>query len=133
VPPTTTPPHRRRRDDRGTTSGTFAALGVGTLAFVALLNVITYQVGRGAARTAVDQAARAGAIASGSPAVCEERAREGLDALLGGPLGDGITVTCTDDGQHVEATAAGTFRGWVGPVPDWTWTVTATATREQAP
>ena len=47
--------------------------------------------------------------------------------------GDDITITCTDDGQHVTATATGTFEGWLPIVPDWSWTIEATATKEQTP
>jgi hypothetical protein len=123
-----------RADDRGFATATAVlAIGFGLLALVALVNFVVYQYGRGAVRSAIDQAARTGSRASASEATCEARANEALDTLLGGPMGDNITITCTDDGQHVTATATGTFEGWLPIVPDWSWTIEATATKEQTP
>ena len=56
-----------------------------------------------------------------------------LDGLLGGSLGDQVTLSCADDGDRVRATATATFNGWIALIPDWTFTVTATATKETAP
>jgi hypothetical protein len=109
------------------------AVGLGLIALVALLNLVIYSYGSGAVRSAVDQAARTGSRASASEATCAARANEALDTLLGGPMGDDITITCTDNGQYVTATATGTFQGWLPIVPDWSWEITATATKEQAP
>lgn len=124
---------RQRRDDRGTTTAAVAAIGLAIVALLVLTNVLVYQYGRGAVRSAVDQAARAGSRASGSEAACEQRAQQALDALVGGPLGDDITITCSDDGTHVTASATGTFHGWLDLVPDWTWSIEATVAKEQAP
>jgi hypothetical protein len=123
-----------RRDDRGSTiAAAVMAVGIGLIALVALLNLVVYQYGSGAVRSAVDQAARTGSRASASEATCEARANEALDTLLGGPMGDDITITCTDNGATVTATATGTFQGWLPIVPAWSWTIEATATKEQAP
>jgi hypothetical protein len=124
-----------RRDDRGAATAA-VVLGVGLLmvAFVTLANLVVYQYGEGAVRAAAEQAARAGSRASASEAVCELRARETLDAVLGGSLGDATTVDCTEDSDGVvHATVTGTFEGWLETVPDWTVEVSATATKEQAP
>jgi hypothetical protein len=109
------------------------AIGLALLATIALVNFVVYQYGRGAVRSAIDQAARTGSRASASEATCEARANQALDTLLGGPMGDDITITCTDNGQYVTATATGTFHGWIDIVPDWSWSITATATKEHAP
>jgi hypothetical protein len=131
------PGHRRlpwRHDDRGASSAAFVAgMGFTFLVFVGLANLITYQYGRGAVRSAVDQAAHAGSRASATEATCQQRARDTLDSLIGGPLGNQVTVTCTDDGDQVRATATATFNGWIELIPDWTFTVTATSTKETAP
>jgi hypothetical protein len=108
-------------------------MGFTFLVFVGLANLVTYQYGRGAVRSAVDQAVHAGSRASATEATCENRARQALDALLSGPLGDDVTVTCTDDGDQMRATATAKFTGWIEMIPDWTVTVTATATKETAP
>lgn len=124
----------RARDDRGATTAA-VVLGVGLLmlAFTTLANLVVYQYGEGALRAAAEQASRAGSRASASEAVCELRAQETLDGVLGGSLGDGATVDCVDDGDVVQATVTGTFEGWLETVPDWTVSVTSTARKEQAP
>lgn len=124
----------RRSDDRG--AATYAVLvGVAllTITLIAMLNFITFQYGRGSLRTIADQAAQAGSRASATVATCEQRAQQSIDALIGGPLGDTATVTCTDDGDRVEATATATFEGWLPIVPDQTVVITASAVKEQAP
>lgn len=122
------------RDDRGaTTAGVVLGVGFLTLAFTTLANLVVYQYGEGALRSAADQAARSGSRASASEAACEQRGQETLDAVLGGSLGDGATVDCTDDGEVVRATVTGTFEGWLETVPDWTVSVTSAVRKEQAP
>jgi len=122
------------RDDRGATSAALVTgMGFAFLVFVGIANLVTYQYGRGAVRSAVDQAVHAGSRASATEATCEDRARQALDGLLSGPLGDDVTVTCVDDGDRVRATATATFEGWIELIPDWTFTLTATATKETAP
>ena len=103
------------------------------LAFTTLVNLVVYQYGEGALRAAAEQAARAGSRASASEQVCEQRGQETLDAVLGGSLGDGAVVDCTDDGDVVRATVRGTFEGWLETVPDWSVTVTSSVRKEQAP
>src|SRR5215475_11942325 len=103
-----------RRDDRGVTTVTaLLAVGVSLILLVALVNYVVWQYGRGAVRSAIDQAARAGSRASATETTCETRAHEALHTLLGGPMGRGITITCTDDGHNMHATATGTFHGWL--------------------
>ena len=122
------------RDDRGATSAAFVAgMGFAFVVFVGLANLVTYQYGRGAVRSAVDQAAHAGSRASATETTCLARADQALDGLLGGSLGDQVTVSCVDDGDRVRATATATFAGWIAVIPDWTFTVTATATKETPP
>jgi hypothetical protein len=103
------------------------------VAFTTLVNLVVYQYGEGALRAAAEQAARAGSRASASEDVCERRGQETLDAVLGGSLGDGATVECSDDGEVVQATVRGTFEGWLDTVPDWSVSVTSTVRKEQAP
>jgi hypothetical protein len=124
----------RSHDDRGAaTSATLLAISIGLFALVVLANFITYQYGRGAVRSALDQAARSGSRASSSAGACQARADDTIRALLGGPLGDDITITCTDDGQHLTVSATGTFHGWLPIVPDYTFTDTAIAAKEPNP
>lgn len=123
-----------RRDDRGSAlPASVLAVGLGMIALVALLNLVIYLYGSNAVRAAVDQAARTGSRASATEATCEARANEALDTLLDGPMGDDITINCTDNGATITATATGTFQGWLDIVPNWSWTIEATATKEQTP
>jgi hypothetical protein len=108
-------------------------MGLVFFAFIGMANYVVYQYGRGAVRSAVDQAAQAGSRASASTETCEARAAEALDSLAGGSLGDDITVSCSDNGQYVTATATATFQGWLDVIPDYTFTVDAVATTEHAP
>ena len=78
-------------------------------------------------RAAVDEAARAGAGTAGGLDACEERAAAVLHDLLGGSMGDEVSVTCRDDGSGIVAEASVVFRSWMPPVPDWTFTSVASA------
>lgn len=122
----------RRRCDRGVaTAGVILGVGVLMLAFVGLSNYVVFQYGRGALRTAVEQAARSGSRASADVAACEQRGDEALDAVLGGSLRSGARVECTVVDGEVRAETTATFEGWLDIIPDWTVTVRATAQKEQ--
>lgn len=110
-----------------------AVMAMSLLALLALANFVVFQYGRGAVRAALDEAVRVGSRASASVAECEARAEDVLDDLLGGAMGAGVSVTCQDTGQLIEARATATFSGWIPPVPDWTFTVAAAAVHERAP
>ena len=92
-----------------------------------------FTYGRGVVRAAVDDGARAGAKVGDSVARCQARAQETMTGLLRGTMGDGVTITCTDDGQEVLAHADVRFVAWAPAVPDWTFSITATSRRTPAP
>lgn len=120
-----------RRGERGvTTLTTILVMGLSLLFFVNLAQVVVWQYGRGSVRAALDEAARVGAGTSGSVASCEERAADVLADLLGGSMGDEITVRCRDEGRALVAEATVVFRSWLPPVPDWTFTARASAAFE---
>lgn len=95
--------------------------------FVNLAQLVVWQYGRGSVRAALDEAARAGAGTAGGIDACEERAGAVLRDLLGGSMGDEIRVSCRDDGSRIVAEASVVFRSWMPPLPDWTFTSSATA------
>ena len=64
-----------------------AATALSLLVFVALANFVVDLYARGVVRSAVDEAARAGATIDSSAADCERRARDVLGGLLGGGAG----------------------------------------------
>jgi hypothetical protein len=88
-----------------------------TLIFVGALNLVVDEYAKGAVRTAVDEAAQAGAASGGSLSVCQAEAAQVRSNLLPGRFGRDILVTCTLDGDEVVATAVGYLPTLVAPVP----------------
>lgn len=96
----------------------------------AVLQVIVFEYGKGSVRAALDEAARSAARAGGSTEVCQARAANVLDDLLGGDMGRGVQVTCSDAGDRVVVTATVHFDGWFGSLSDYSTTMTASAAKE---
>ena len=107
-----------------------AATGVVLVVVVGIMQVIVFQYGKGTVRSALDEAARAGARSTSSVAACEARAANVLGDLLAGTMGDGVNVTCSDDGDRVLATANVHFEGWFGPLTAYDAVITAAAAKE---
>lgn len=111
-----------------------AALSVVVL--VAMANFIVFEYGHGVVRTALDQGVRAGARAAIPVATCQQAAQQVVDDLLGGPggsMGGAVSITCRQVGHNLEATAQTRFKAWMPPVPNWSFTASATAPVERAP
>lgn len=123
----------RGRDSGFVTVQYVAVVGLSLVLVVVLTNLVVFQYGRGVVRAALDEGVRAGARASAGAAECEARAGDVLADLLGGAMGTGVRVVCTDDGDVLRATADVAFAGWLPAVPDWAFTVQATAVREREP
>ena len=108
---------RRPPGDRGVSSVQFVlASALALIFFVALANVVVFQYGRGALRSALEQGARAGSI--GGEAACEATAATVVADLLGGQMSDGLVVDCSASGAGVEARGAATFPSWTPLMPD---------------
>lgn len=103
------------------------ALSLGLV--VVLLNLIVFQYGRGVVRAALDEGVRAGARATAGAAECEARAQDVLKDLLGGAMGEGVSLACSDDGWRVRASANVVFQGWSPAVPDWRFIAEAASAR----
>jgi len=87
---------------------------------ILLTNVIAFQYGLGAVRTAVDEAARLGARRDGAIAEGESHAEQvlrGRGGLLRGTMGDDVQFNCAIEGATMVATATGEFEWWFGGVP----------------
>ena len=111
-----------------------AATALTMLVFVALANLVVDLYARGVVRAAVDEGARAGAPIDASPAECEQRARDVVRNLLGGELGRDVQVECHDEPGRVTAGVVVVLHGWIpGIVPDWTFTLVGSATKEHVP
>ena len=122
---------RRCSGDRGATFiALVAATGVALVIVVGIIQVIVFQYGKGTVRAALDEAARAGARSGTTVATCQERAADVLGDLLAGSLGDGVDVSCADDGERIVVTATVHFDGWFGPLTDYDAVLTASAAKE---
>lgn len=110
-----------------------AATGLSLVLFAVLANLVVFGYARGVVRAALDEGVRAGSRLGGGVTTCETRARGVVDDLLGGSMGDGVRITCGDVGPQLQARAQVLLRGWLPPVPDWSFETTALAHRERAP
>jgi hypothetical protein len=94
--------------------------------FVLVANVLVDGYERAALRDALDEGVRA-AVPSGSPAVCESRAR----AVIGSLAASSTRIDdfhCTRQGDAVVAVVTVTLRSWLPMVvPDWTLRLRASA------
>ena len=106
------------------------ATGIVLVLVTALLQVIVFQYGKGAVRAALDEAARSAARSPASVDTCQARAANVLGDLLGGDMGDGVEVSCTDDADRVTVTASVHFEGWFGALTDSDATLRASAAKE---
>lgn len=95
---------------------------------VQILNVVVFTYGKGSVRTALDEAARAGAR-QGLDA-CRTTGDQVLHDLLGGSMANGVTISCNDTGRSVVATATVHFDGWMSSLADYDGTFSAAAAKE---
>lgn len=109
------------------------AVGFSLLLFVLVANLVVVQYARGVVRSAAEEGARAGSDVSAVESDCEARASEVLAALLGGPMGDDITVTCQVGPDGVTARVRYAFSPWLPLVPAWAGTESSFAVKEVVP
>jgi hypothetical protein len=112
---------RRSTAEAGFTTVQYVVtVGLSLVLLVMVANVLVDLYARGAIRDALDEGVRAGAPAGAGPRDCETRAREVLDGLLRGPIGDDVHMRCEVDGSAVVARAQGTLPSWLPMVvPPW--------------
>ena len=121
---------RRLRGDRGEGVVVLVlATGFVLLLVAQILNVIVFSYGKGTVRTALDEAARAGAR-SDSVAMCQATADQVMGDLMGGALGADVNITCSDAGRRIVATATVHFEGWLTSLADYDGSFTASAAKE---
>jgi Flp pilus assembly protein TadG len=126
----TAPRVAQTRDRGAALISLVVATGVVLILLTGIVQVITFQYGKGTVRAALDEGARAGSRSSDVVAACQARAADVLGDLLGGPMGDGVTVSCADAGDRVVATAVVHFDGWFGRLTGYDATLTASAAKE---
>lgn len=122
-----------RRDGGFLTAQFVVAVAFSLLLLVLIANVIIVQYGRGVVRSAAEEGAQAGSRLTATSAECVARADEVLAALLGGPMGDNVSVTCTVGATEVAASVNYTFRPWLPLIPSWTGSQTSFAVKEALP
>jgi len=93
------------------------AVALLTVMFAGALNVVVDEYCKGALRTAVDEAAQAGADNGGSLSSCQSSAKRVMGGLLPGRFGSEVRITCSLQGHEVVATASGHLSSFVPPVP----------------
>lgn len=123
-------PSRRAEEDGAVTIQYVWGAALSLVFLVLIVNLVAFQYGRGVVRGALDEGVRIGSRATAAAAECRVRAAQVLDQLLGGPLGDGVTVDCQVQGDVVVATADGEFRSWIALVPDHRFSMRAVAVKE---
>ena len=128
----------QRKNERGNAALlTVLAMAITLIVFMVAINFIVDEYGKGAIRTAVDEAAQAGSLqgAPGGPvAACQAKASQVMSGLLNGPFGRNVTITCgiNANGQVV-ATADGTLPAWLRVIPTDPIHVVGTARIETNP
>jgi hypothetical protein len=120
----------RSLNDGGVSSVQFIlASALALVFFLALANLVVVQYGRGAIRSALEQGARAGAMA-GSPGECEATALHVIGQLLGGRMSDGLAIRCSVRGDQMIAVGSTVFETWTPLAPDISADLTAVAVIE---
>ncbi len=101
---------------------------------VAIVNIFMFLYGQSVVRSALDEGVRAGSRVDAGWVVCQDRAEQVLEDLLGGELGDGVTLICGPGASPDElvAIADATFDSPMPLVPSWTFHLEARATQELA-
>lgn len=112
------------------------AVGLSMVVLVVIANVVVFEYGHGVVRAAVDQGVREGARTPSPVASCQAAAQQVIDDLLGGrtgPMGSGVSITCTQAGTQIAATAHARFHAWLRPIPDWSFSASASGAVEGTP
>lgn len=123
-----------RRDAGFVTVEYLVAVALSLVVLVVMANFIVWEYGRGVVGSAVDEGARAGSRAPEPEASqlhsCQQSADQELTDLLGGatgPMGRGVSISCSLLGNQLVATADAHFAAWFPAMPGWTFTTKATA------
>lgn len=124
-----------RTTERGSgTVTTLVAMGMFLITLTLFTQFAVWQYGRGVLRSAALEAARSEAVLDAGPGACAERFDQVRSELLGGHMGTQVgEVTCTLYDDRVVVSVDAQFERWIPISPDWSFNVTAVATREVEP
>lgn len=125
----------RRSGERGSAALTaVAAMGMFLVILTLFVQFAVWQYGRGVLRSAALEAARAEAGLDALDGSCQLRFGEVRSELLGGDLGEQVSeVRCAVTDDRVVVSVDADFEAWLPISPDWSFTVTAIAVREEVP
>ena len=119
------------QDESGLTSvGVMLAVAFTLIVAVAAINIFLYLYGQGATRAAIDEGVRAGSRVDAGEAACLQRSLEALDGLMPGPLGDGVVISCSNEGGELVAVADVTLESPLPGIPSWSFQMEARAVQE---
>ena len=108
-----------------------AVLTVFAAVFLAQLVMAAYI--QGVARAAADEGVRAGSRVEAGPPACEVRATEVFQSLLPGPLGESVSVSCTNEGPDLVSEVGVTVESPTPGVPTFQIAANGRATQEPFP
>jgi hypothetical protein len=115
-------------DEQGHVTASFIfAVALSLLLFVTVANLVVFQYGRGVVRAALDEGVRVGSRSQAPAQWCQVRADEMVNDLLAGEMEDGVTLRCAETADVVEAHAVVVFEGWLPTMPDWAFSLHASA------
>lgn len=123
----------RRREGGYVTVEFVAVVAFSLLLLVMLANLIVIQYGRGVLRAAAEEGAQTGSRLFAGVVECELRASEVIAAGLGGPMGDGVAVSCTTGSGTIVATVTYSFEPWLPLVPVFSGSEESVAVKEELP
>jgi hypothetical protein len=109
------------------------AIAILMTVFVGGTNLVLDEYAKGAVRTAVDDAAQAGATSGGSVSICLAEAAQVRADLLPGPFGANVTISCFVEGSEVVAAATGVLPSLMPAVPRADVSVVGLSVIEKAP
>lgn len=100
-------------------------------AAVFLVQLVMAAYIQGVARSAADEGTRAGSRVAAGPPTCEARADQVFRSLLPGPLGNSVSVACSNQGGTLVAQVSVMFDSPTPGVPTFNITATGRATQEE--
>lgn len=113
---------------------TVVAIGFALVVVSLLAQVAVWQYARGVVRSGAVEAARSVVPIDSAAEACERRFETVRSQLLGGSLGEQVgPARCSIGEATVIVEVDVRLERWLPISPDWEFTVTATAVREQQP
>jgi hypothetical protein len=118
------------KDEAGfTVASAIWVMGITLVLVTGFANLFVHRYAQAVIRQATDEGARAWAVQGGTAEDCLVAANDAVGDLLGGPVAQGITISCSDGGTTVLVTATATLAA-LPPLPDAQFETTSVVTKE---